>query len=158
MKKQKNKLDEMQEQKLLKIEHNGCWLAFWLLFIVLVAQAIYYGPEGWINYIGEWVVFMCVALYIVVSCLKNGIWDRKFSPTPETNLVCSVAVGVFCGVFQAVTSYREYGALLGSIAAGIFQGMFAFILCFAAFAFVLFLYRKKVDRLENENEEENEDE
>ena len=25
----KSNLDEMQEQELLKIEHNGCWLAFW---------------------------------------------------------------------------------------------------------------------------------
>lgn len=28
MKKMKNKLDEMQEQKLLHIEHNGCWLQY----------------------------------------------------------------------------------------------------------------------------------
>ena len=25
----KSNLDEIQEQELLKIEHNGCWLAFW---------------------------------------------------------------------------------------------------------------------------------
>ena len=47
MKKKKNNLDEMQEQKLLKIEHNGCWLAFWGLFIVLIAQFIFYGPGCW---------------------------------------------------------------------------------------------------------------
>lgn len=29
MKRLKNNLDEMQEQKLLKIEHNGMWFAFW---------------------------------------------------------------------------------------------------------------------------------
>lgn len=28
MKKMTNKLDEMQEQKLLHIERNGCWFAF----------------------------------------------------------------------------------------------------------------------------------
>ena len=27
--KKENQLDEMQELKLLKIEHNGFWLAFW---------------------------------------------------------------------------------------------------------------------------------
>lgn len=31
MKKMTNKLDEMQEQKLLHIERNGCWFAFWAL-------------------------------------------------------------------------------------------------------------------------------
>ena len=25
----KSNLDEMQEQELLKVEHNGCWIAFW---------------------------------------------------------------------------------------------------------------------------------
>ncbi|MDD7312724.1 MAG: hypothetical protein PUH78_09820 [Clostridia bacterium] len=31
MKKQKNNLDERQEQTLLRIERNGCWFAFWAL-------------------------------------------------------------------------------------------------------------------------------
>ena len=31
----KNNLDEMQEQELLKIEHNGCWLAFWGMLAVM---------------------------------------------------------------------------------------------------------------------------
>lgn len=31
MKKPKNNLDEMQEQKLLHIEQRSFWLAFWML-------------------------------------------------------------------------------------------------------------------------------
>lgn len=158
MKKRRNKLDEMQEQKLLTIEHNGCWLAFWGLFAALVVQALYYGPEAWKNYIGEWIVFMCLALYMVVACLKNGIWDRKYSPTPATNLIFSIGVGIFCGMFQFASSYRRYGALAGSAAAGVFQGLLAFAVCMAGFAFVTFLYHKKVDKLENENEEDRGDE
>ena len=37
--KRKNNLDEMQEQELLKIEHNGCWLAFWGLLISMIVQS-----------------------------------------------------------------------------------------------------------------------
>ena len=37
----KNNLDEMQEQELLKIEHNGCWLAFWGLLAVMAACGAY---------------------------------------------------------------------------------------------------------------------
>lgn len=154
MKKRKNNLDEMKEQQLLKIEHNGYWLGFWGLFIVLAAQALYYGPEGWKNYIGEWIVFMCMALYVVAACLKNGIWDRRFSPTPTTNLICSIGVGIFCGVFQFVVSFLRYEALAGSIAAGIFQGLLAFAVGLAGFTFLTFLYRKKINKLENENEED----
>ena len=29
IRKMKSNLDERQELKLLKIEHNGCWIAFW---------------------------------------------------------------------------------------------------------------------------------
>ena len=154
MKKRKSKLDEMKEQQLLKIEHNGYWLGFWGLFIVLVLQALYYGPEGWKTYIGEWIVFMCTALYVIVACLKNGIWDRKLSPTPVTNFVSSIIIGVFCGIFQFAVSYRRYGALAGSIAAGIFQGLLAFAVGLAGFTFLAYLYRKKINKLENEKEED----
>ena len=36
----KNNLDEMQEQELLKIEHNGCCLAFWGLLVVMAVQMV----------------------------------------------------------------------------------------------------------------------
>lgn len=45
--KRTNKLDEMQEQKMLKIEHNGCWLAFWGLFVSLLVQALIYERSEW---------------------------------------------------------------------------------------------------------------
>ena len=41
--KRKSNLDEMQEQELLKIEHNGCWLAFWGLLIVMIIQSFAFG-------------------------------------------------------------------------------------------------------------------
>ena len=34
----KSNLDEMQEQKLLKIEHNGFWFAFFGLFAAIMIQ------------------------------------------------------------------------------------------------------------------------
>ena len=36
----KNNLDERQELKLLKIEHNGCWFAFWGLLIAIAIQLV----------------------------------------------------------------------------------------------------------------------
>lgn len=38
MKLPKNNLDEMQEHKLLKIEHNGCWFAIWSLLAAIFIQ------------------------------------------------------------------------------------------------------------------------
>ena len=65
----KNNLDEMQEQELLKIEHNGCWLAFWGLLAVMVIQMVMGVPGA--QMLGEWIMFMVLALYIVIACLAH---------------------------------------------------------------------------------------
>ena len=59
----KNNLDEMQEQELLKIEHNGCWLAFWGLLAVMAVQMMMRVPGS--QMLGEWIVFMSVILDIL---------------------------------------------------------------------------------------------
>ena len=156
MKKKKNNLDEMQEQKLLKIEHNGCWLAFWGLFIVLTVQLMFYGPGCWQPLIGEWLVLMSLCIYIVGACLKNGIWDRRFSPTPATNLLFSIGCSVCWGAISFVISYRNYHKLWGSLAAGIFMLISAFVVCFGGLTLAAYLYRKKTEKLEDENREEEE--
>ena len=67
----RNRLDERQEQKMLQIEHNGCWIAFWGLAISLFVGCCL-GLE-WRNLVGEWIVFMGLSIYIVIACLKNEI-------------------------------------------------------------------------------------
>lgn len=154
MKKQKNKLDEMQEQKLLKIEHNGCWLAFWGLFISLFVQLFIYGPEEWKYMAGEWVLFMCLALYIVIDCMRNGIWDRRLSPTPKVNLIFSGIGGAFCGICRFIMTYREYHKLLGSIATGVVYLIFASVVIFFGLSLCTAFYKNREKKLENEEEEE----
>ena len=135
MKKRKNRLDEMQEQKLLKIEHNGCWIAFWGLGIVLVVQ-------------------LCLAWYIGIACVRNGIWDRKLPPTPKANLFASILAGIVVGVIFFSTSYATYHAFLGSAATGIFMMTMTAGICFAAVSAIAALYRKRVEKLEAEEDEE----
>ena len=91
MKKMKNNLDERQELKLLKIEHNGCWLAFWGLLIALTVQMVL-TPDEPKAMAGEWIVFMALALYLSVACMKNGIWDRKIRPTVKNHLLMIIAM------------------------------------------------------------------
>lgn len=155
-KKMKNKLDEMQEQKMLKIEHNGCWFAFWGLFAVLFIQVIIYGFGGdsWRYMVGEWIVFMCLALYIVIDCLRNGIWDRRLSPTPNVNACASAIGGVIVGVLNFTSSYRNNHKPAGSVVMGIATGVMVFVLCFAGLTCCTFLYKKRVRHLEQENADE----
>ena len=58
MKKTKSNLDELQELKLLKIEHNGCWLAFWGLLAVILTQ-IAIGNDS------KHGSYLCALLYIL---------------------------------------------------------------------------------------------
>jgi len=153
----KNRLDEMQEQKLLKIEHNGCWIAFYGLLIAILAQVLLYGRDAR-AIAGEWIVFMCLSWYIGVSCMRNGIWDRKFSQLPKTNLAFSLAAGIIVGCVFFWINYREYHALGGAAASGIFMFLITVVTCFVSMSFAAHLYRKRKERLENEEEEEGADE
>ena len=157
-KKMSNKLDEMQEQKMLRIERNGCWLAFWGLLAVLFIQVIIYGyrDDSWKYMVGEWSVFVCLALYIIVDCLRNGVWDRRLSPTPTVNACASVVGGVVVCVLNFTVSYREYHMLAGAVAKGIIAGIMVFVLCLGALTWCTFLYKKRANRLEQEGAEEDE--
>ena len=90
-------LDELQELKLLKIEHNGCWLAFWGLLAVILTQ-IAIGNDSKQDLSGEWIVFMCLALYLTVGCIRNGIWDRKLKPNFKNNIMASSIAAVVMGI------------------------------------------------------------
>ena len=88
----KSNLDEMQEQALLKIEHNGCWLAFWGLLAAIALQMVMRVPGR--QMLGEWIVFMSLSLYIVIACLRKGIWDRHLKANRKTNLIVSLLAAV----------------------------------------------------------------
>ena len=107
MKERKSNLDERQEQALLKIEHNGCWLAFWGLLIAMVVQLIVYGFDMKLL-AGEWIVFMALCLYIWSSCLKQGIWDRQLKPDRKTNLLASLVAGLAFGALMFFSNWKNF--------------------------------------------------
>lgn len=153
----KNNLDEMQEQKMLKIEHNGCWLAFWGLFASILIQPLVYERIEWKYLAGEWIVFICLALYISIDCIRNGLWDRRLSPTPAVNLIVSFFAGVVLGVFNFALSYITYDIIYDAAVVGIVLGLCGFGFCFMALTCCVSIYKKRVKSLENEYEDEKED-
>ena len=153
MKKMKSNLDERQELKLLKIEHNGCWLAFWGLLIVLVVQMVL-TPDNPKAMAGEWIVFMAMALYIAIDCTRNGIWSRKSRPTVKTNLLMSAAAGLVVGILYFAISYIRYHHLIGSFATAVFMFCSVTVMCFGALMLSSTICRKRLDKMENEIDEE----
>lgn len=155
MKKMKNNLDERQEQMLLKIECWGCWLAFWGLLAAMFIQMII--DRDGIRYIlGEWIVFMTLAFYLLISCMRNGIWDRHLKPNKKTNMIGSLLAGVVTGVLYFLI-YRNRGAETGDcLWFALFMAVITFVLCFAALEISAIVYKKRLDRIENQEEPEEE--
>ena len=147
----KSNLDEMQEQALLQVEHNGCWLAFWGLLAAMAIQIIAFRDLDFRMLAGEWIVFMALALYLSFACMKNGIWDRRLKADPKTNFLISLIAGVVFGLIMFVTVWRRVpGKPVGSAAAGLFSCLMVFALCFLALSISARSYRKKQQMLEAE--------
>ena len=152
MKKVKNNLDEMQEQKLLHIEHNGCWIAFWgLVFSILVQQLL--GKGEFKNIAGECIILIILSIYMTAGCVKNGIWDRKLKADNKTNFIASLIGGLVVGGIWFIISYRNYHKFGGSVAVGVFMLILTFVLCFIMISILSAIYKKRKDKLENQDEE-----
>ncbi len=154
--KMKNNLDEMQEQELLKIEHNGCWLAFWGLLIAMVVQSFAFGNMDFKTLAGEWIVFMVLALYLAFACARRGIWDRKLAMNTKTNLIISGIAGIAMGLFNAVMVFKNYHKPVGTIAAAVIIALITFILCFVVLSIMMNQTKKRKAAMEAEPEDANE--
>ena len=143
----KSNLDEMQEQALLKIEHNGCWLAFWGLLAAMALQMVMRVPGR--QMLGEWIVFMALSLYIVIACLRKGIWDRHLKANWKTNLIVSLLAAVAMGILVTLSNPYLSEPLDYVLVAGL-TGGFTFVLCFAALSVCAKLYRNRRNKLDKE--------
>ena len=151
----KNQLDEMQEHTMLTIESRGFWLVWSLLLVVLLV-------EGLLDFTmremaGTWAVFMISCVYIVVACLRAGLWSRNIKATIGANLVGSLISGVVIGVFTFI-KMSAYDAPLSImlVIAGIAAGI-TFVLALVVLQLCSAAYKKRHEQLENEFEKEEKD-
>lgn len=143
----KSNLDEMQEQELLKIEHTGCWLAYWGLLAVMVIQMVLRVPGAQI--LGEWIIFIVLSLYICIACMRKGIWDRRLKANQKTNLVISLLAAIAVTILVVLTNPYLSEPLDYVLTAGI-TGGFTFALCFATLSVCVKLYNKRREKLDQE--------
>lgn len=69
----KNRLDEMQEQTMRKIESHGFWLLWGSLLAAWIVQTVFGAAD---KAAGEWVVFMIGCIYMVVDgCRVSAQWS-----------------------------------------------------------------------------------
>lgn len=143
----KTNLDEMQEQELLKIEHNGCWLAYWGLLAMIAVQMLMGAPGSQV--LGEWIVLMVFCFYIAVACLRKGIWGRRLKAGWKTNLVGSLIAAVVTGILVTLSNPYLSEPLDYVLVAGL-TGGFTFVLCFTALSVCTKLYHNRRNKLDKE--------
>ncbi len=157
-KNKKNLLDEMQEQKLLRIEKNGFWFAFWALFASIIVQMVVFKADAMSHIAGEWFVFMCTCLYHVVACMRAGIWDRRLKPDAKTNAIISVIAGLATAVINSITFWVNLGDSEDKVIVMIIAAAISFVMvagiCFVALSLAARSCKKRLEKLEAEAEVE----
>ena len=153
MRKWKSNLDERQEQELLRIEHNGYWLAFFGLLAAMLIQQIFFEAD-FREIAGEWILLMVVAIYMVGACMKHGIWDRHLKANMKTNFLVSLAAAAVTGIFTVVLSIYRFSApaqiwILGFV----ISAASVFLLCFIILQILSGSYRRKQEKMEEEPQE-----
>ena len=152
MKLRKNNLDEQQERRLLEIESRGFWLAFWGLLIGLAVQSLVMKNVSMV--IGEWIVFMLLALYLGISCMRAGIWDRRLDMSRKTNFIISLIAAICTAAFMFGFTFLRYHKPIGSLYAGAFAALTVFVICLIALTLAARATKKRQDKLNAEPEDE----
>ena len=109
MKKLTTNLDERQENLLLHIEKNGCWIAFWVLIASIFLQQTF------------------------------GIRDRHLKADSKTNLLTSIIAATLASTAFILVNYSRFKntSLILTIFAVIF--LCVFIVCFLTLSVLLLL-------------------
>ncbi len=146
----KNNLDEMQEQNLLKLEHSVCWLAYWLLLAAILVQWIF--TDSMDAVLGETVVLLIMCIYLVIGCLRLGIWDRHLKSNWKTSLIGALIAGSIVGLVSLIRSIHLYGyyGIWASSAIFLLPFVCTSVLTFGAITLCSAIYRKRKQKLEQE--------
>ena len=149
-----NRLDEMQDQKLLKLEEAGFWILFWALSLAILVQLLTGGSFRQIA--GELIVLAIGSIWLAVTTLKNGIWTRESTPTRKGNALASIIPAVLIGAIHVFKLNMKDGLQPRSllITAGISAAVYA--LCFGILELFRAAYNKRRSALDDIPDEESE--
>lgn len=163
MKRSKMTAEELQQLKLLKIERNAGLLAMVGLCVAIVIQQLA-GQDGMRELIGEYCIGGVVCIYLILSCLKNGIWDNTSKSKLKYNLLIGIVLGLVAGIGMFYGSYKMHGQALNAALSGVCVAALTFCICVAALSIAAVVYKNKAKQqkeedeiLESEPEEEQED-
>ena len=106
-------------------------------------------------YAGEFIVFLCMGIYLIAECLRNGIWDRHLSATPAVNIGLSLLAAAVTGLFNAIVSYRNYHDATAAFSVFIVYFLMLSIVISVTLTVCSALYRRRRRHLEEGGDDEN---
>ena len=120
----------------------------------MIVELFVFGVENMRYFIGEWIVFMVLCVYMGEACLRNGIWDRRLKADLKTNLTVSLIAGAAAGLIFAAIALVRYHSVPGAIVTFALLFVIVSLCCFLSLTLTAREYRKKLAQLENEGENE----
>lgn len=144
-----SQMDEMQREKLLKINGNGMKLCALGLLAAILIQWFLNGDFSCI--MGELAVYGLLTMYIVVSYMHEGLWGDRIRPSWRGNLLISGIVSVVIG---AILMARKAASLEFTMSMPdiLLRMSIGFLACFGALTILLFMYRKRRQALDSGEE------
>lgn len=155
MMKNKMILDEMQQKTLLEIEHKTLHIALTGLLVVILVQQIFW--ESGQNTLGESLVLLISSGYLLLSYIKNGIWDRARPFSAKTNRTICLLVSLAVGIFLGVTNQLRYHDPLSSLLTFGISFLSMLVLLGVSFAVIGKLYLRRVKQLDEQADREEEE-
>lgn len=150
----KSKLDEMQEQKLARIERNISHMAIFGLLALFLIELFLFGYD-WKVIGGEFILLMILCFYEIIASLRAGVWSRNIAPTRRNNVLAALAAGLIVFVFFLFMTVRWWDLypLAGVITAAI-SGVATFMLTYVLLWVSLREYERRQKQLDQEADEE----
>ena len=150
--KQKNGiLDEMRDQKMLKMEEYGFWILFWGLALAVVVQLFLGGTLRQVA--GELIVLAIGGVYVLATSLKNGLWTRSAEPTRKSNAVASIIPAAVICVLNVIKLIQKKEISTNDILLGVGFTAAAYVLCFIVLEILRTAYEKRRQKLDDTGEE-----
>ena len=145
-------LDEMQDQKLLKLEEYGYWIVFYALLASIIIQFMMGGTIKQV--LGEIIVFLVASAYLSVTTLKNGLWTRSSEPSRKENAVISIIPAVIIAAINAFKMIQNNQLETNSILIAAAFAIVAYIGCFVILEVYRTAYNKRRKKLDDTDETE----
>ena len=146
-----NTLDEMQDQKMLKMEEYGYWILFWGLALAVVVQLLLGGSIRQVA--GELIVLLVGGAYVLATSLKNGLWTRSVTPTRKRNAAVSIIPAAIIGVLNVIKLIQKKDIGTNDILIAVAFAVGIYIVCFAVLEVLRVLYEKRRSKLDDVGEE-----